>query len=83
MYLHVGGEYTISSRYIIGIFNLESVTSIQKDMIHFLSHMEKEDKVEYISEEIPRTVVVTNEKVYFTPISTLTLKKRIKVSRIL
>ena len=78
MYLHIGGEYTLPSRFIIGIFDLESVSSTQKDMIHFLSHMEKEEKVEYISEEIPRSVVVTNEKIYFTPISTMTLLKRVK-----
>jgi len=78
MYLHIGGEYTLPSRFIIGIFDLESVSSTQKDMIQFMSHMEKEEKVEYISEEIPRSVVVTYEKIYFTPISTMTLLKRVK-----
>ena len=78
MYLHIGGEYTLPCRFIIGIFNLELVTATQKNILHFLSTMEKENRAEYISEEIPRSVVVTSDKVYFTPISSLTLSKRMK-----
>lgn len=78
MYLHIGGEYTLSYRFIVGIINLETLSSTQKDTIHFLSEMEKMDKVEYVSEEIPRSIIVTSEKIYFTPISAATLQKRIK-----
>jgi len=77
MYVHVGGEYSISDRFIIGIFDMESITSKQTDMIRFLAEAEKAGRVEYVSEEIPRSVVVSVDRIYFSPISTATLKKRL------
>jgi len=77
MYVHVGGEYSISDRFIIGIFDMESITSKQTDMIRFLAEAEKAGRVEYVSEEIPRSVVVSVDRIYFSPISTATLKRRL------
>lgn len=77
MYVHVGGEYSISDRFIIGIFDMDSITPKQTDMIRFLAEAEKAGHVEYVSEEIPRSVVVSVDRIYFSPISTATLRKRI------
>lgn len=77
MYVHVGGEYSISDRFIIGIFDMDSITPKQTDMIRFLAEAEKSGHVEYVSEEIPRSVVVSVDRIYFSPISTATLRKRI------
>ena len=77
MYLHIGGEYTLPCRFIIGILNLETVKRTQKDILKFLSSKEKNDKAEFISEEIPRSVVITEDRIYYTPISTITLQKRL------
>jgi len=77
MYVHVGGEYSISDRFIIGIFDMESITPKQTDMIRFLAEAEKAGRVEYVSEEIPRSMVVSVDRIYFSPISTATLKRRL------
>ncbi|MEI8200517.1 MAG: DUF370 domain-containing protein [Eubacteriales bacterium] len=77
MYVHVGGEYSIPDRLIIGIFDMDSITPKQTDMIRFLAEAEKAGHVEYVSEEIPRSVVVSVDRIYFSPISTATLRKRI------
>ena len=78
MYIHIGGEYVLSSRLILGIFNLENVTRKQKDMLQFLSGLEAADKVEYVSSDIPRSVVLTVERAYLSPISSATLRKRME-----
>ena len=77
MYVHVGGEYSISDRFIIGIFDLDSITPQQKDTVHFLSKAEKDGRIEYISEDIPRSVILTLDRVYISPISVATIRKRI------
>lgn len=82
MYVHVGGEYSILDRCIIGIFDMDSITPKQADMIRFLAKEEKAGHVEYVSEEIPRSVVVSDNRVYFSPISTATLKKRMEDSHL-
>ena len=78
LYLHIGGEYTLLCSLIVGIFNLEDIKQNQKDMIQFLSGMEKKDFVEYVSDEVPRSFVMTSERIYFSPISAVTLQKRLK-----
>ena len=78
MYVHIGGEYVVSTRLILGIFNMENIMRKQKDMIQFISGLESCDMVEYVSNEIPRSIVFTVEKAYFSPISTATLYKRME-----
>jgi len=75
MFIHIGEGKVISKKNIIGIFDLET-TSISKKTREFLKSIEKKKVVEYIGYEIPKTYVVTNEKVYITQISSQTLQKR-------
>lgn len=76
IYVHAGGEYTLLIRSIIGIFDMENITRRQKSMIRFLSEAEKQDRVEYVSEEIPKSIIVTRDRVYLSPISIAVLQKR-------
>lgn len=79
MFLHIGERKVLRKKEIVGIFDLEN-TSVSKKTREFLRKSEKEKKVEYLGEEIPRTYVVTKSKekksVYMTQISVQTLIKR-------
>jgi hypothetical protein len=52
---------------------MEKTSKISKQ---FISHAEKEKKIEMIGEEDSKSLVVTINKVYYSPISSSTLKKR-------
>ena len=78
MYVHIGGEYTILSKSIVGLVNLETVPASSTDMNSFLKISEDENILEYVSEEIPRSIVITDERVYVSPLSVSTLYKRIR-----
>jgi len=41
-----------------------------------VAHARKNREVETIGDEEPKSIVVTEEKVYYSPISSSTLKKR-------
>lgn len=75
MFIHIGEGKIVSNKNIIGIFDLET-TSVSKKTREFLKINEKKKNVEYIGYEIPKTYVLTNEKVYITQISSQTLQKR-------
>lgn len=77
MYIHIGGEYTVSDRYIIGIFDFDGTTSEQSETIGFLKHAEEEGRTEMVSPDLPRSFVVTLDRVYITPISAMTLRRRL------
>ncbi len=73
MYLHLGNEFIIDKRKIIGIFDIEntSTSHITKD---FLNKNSK--KIKEISFEEPKSFILTNEKILISNISSTTLKKR-------
>ncbi len=76
MFLHIGKEVSILIRDIVAIINLESVaeSNISQD---FLKTIAEEGFVVSLTEE-PHSFIVTTDKVYLSPISTSTLKKRVK-----
>lgn len=77
MYVHIGGEYTISDRFIVGIFDFDGTTAKASETIEFLKRAEAEDRIEVVSPDIPRSFIVTLERIYVTPISAMTLRRRL------
>jgi hypothetical protein len=77
MYIHIGGEYSVSSRLIVGIFDFEETTQDGSLTRAFLKNAQDTDKIELISSDLPRSFIVTVERVYLSPISAATLRKRI------
>ncbi len=80
-YLHLGGDVIIPAKNIIAIFEMETST-ISKDTREFLKISEDEGFVETISSELPKSFVITynekNTKIYVSPISSVTLQKRVE-----
>lgn len=79
MFLHIGGDYVVSIRNIIAIMDLET-TTISKDTKEFLKIAEEEGFVKSISDEIPKSFIITEvdkkSKIFLSPISSVTLQKR-------
>lgn len=78
MYIHIGGEYTISARYIIGIFDFDSIADSSPDTVNFIKKNEQMGLVELVSPDIPRSVIVMLDKVYISPVSPTTLRQRME-----
>ncbi len=76
MYIHIGGNVSVDVRDIIGIFDIEK-TSVNKDVNVYLSRLQKQGKIHYVSYEMPKSFVVCENKVYITNVSVMTLKKRV------
>jgi hypothetical protein len=75
MYIHLGGEKIIRTSQLVAIFDV-SIEQSSKLSRQFVAQAQKKREVELIGEEEPKSIVVTEEKVYYSPISTSTLKKR-------
>ncbi len=80
MYVHIGGDYSVSDRLILGIFDFDQTTESTPDTINYLYEAEKRDQIEVVSPDLPRSFIVTLERVYVSPISVATLRKRLKSS---
>ncbi len=75
MFIHLGGEKIIRASELIAIFDI-SIEKSSKISKQFIQQALKDKKTEQIGEEDCKSLVVTKSKVYYSPISSTTLKKR-------
>lgn len=79
MFIHIGGDVVIPMKNVIAILDIET-TTLSKDTKDFLRIAEEEGFVEAISEDLPKTFIITEvekkSKIYLSPISSVTLHKR-------
>ncbi len=77
MYLYLGGDIILKSDKIIGIFDMDTST-VNKATRDYLSKAEKEKRTVYVNYELPKSFIVTEDKIYVCPLNTATLLKRSK-----
>ncbi|WP_018754095.1 extracellular matrix regulator RemB [Paenibacillus sanguinis] len=78
MYIHLGGEKVILSSELIAIFDI-TIEKSSKISKQFIQHALKEKNVVRIGEEEAKSIVVTQDEIYYSPISSATLKKKANV----
>lgn len=78
MYLHLGEDTVINSKKVLGIFDMDTST-VNKATRDYLEKAEKENKIIYVNFELPKSFVVTDDKIYVSPLNTSTLLKRTKI----
>ena len=78
MYIHLGRDYVLNDRDVIGIFNLET-TTISPRGREFLNFAQKNGAVVSLSEELPQCSVLADapvDTVYLSELSSTAMKKR-------
>ena len=79
MYIHLGRDYVLNDRDIIGIFNLET-TAISPRGREFLNYAQKNGAVVSLSDELPQSYVLADggvvDTVYLSELSSAVLRRR-------
>ena len=80
MYLHLGQSAVVPYREILGIFDLDNASWAYKTR-EFLERAEREGRAVWLTDDLPRSVVVASgrdgaTRVYFSPLSSATLRSR-------
>lgn len=75
MFVHIGGTTVIQAKEIIAIFNID-VQSTSPVTEQFLQRAKKAGQVEVIDTDETKSVVITENRIFYSPISSLTLKRR-------
>ena len=78
MYLHIGRDYVLHTRDIIGIFNLETTTVSPRGRA-FLDYAQKNKAVVSLSDELPQCYVLADgpvETVYLSELSSAAMRRR-------
>ncbi|RXJ02851.1 DUF370 domain-containing protein [Anaerobacillus alkaliphilus] len=74
MFIHLGGDTVIRSKDVIAILDRQVETS--ETTGEFLDYNGQQNKVEEIAKDMTKSIVITTDKVYLSPISSSTLKRR-------
>ncbi len=61
MYLHIGNGETVRQKDILGIFDMDTAT-VSGVTREFLSRAEKEKRLFYKDDSLPRTFLILNKK---------------------
>lgn len=75
VYIHLGGEKVIRTDELIAIFDI-AIDQASKISKQFVDQASENKQVEIIGDEPPKSLVVSKNKIYYSPISSATLKKR-------
>lgn len=75
MFLHIGSDVTVSLKQVVAILDMKSMQMSEQNQ-GFLQSYQKRHKVTDISKGDPRSIVLTEDQLYLSPISSLTLLKR-------
>lgn len=75
MYLFLGGDVTVRSRDVIGIFDIEEC-SVSRTTADFLNACQKRSQIVNISEDMPKSFIITSDKTYISNVSHNTIRKR-------
>ncbi|MRX74007.1 DUF370 domain-containing protein [Bacillus lacus] len=77
MYIHLGENFILPSKEVVMILDCQSLEDSQIAQ-EFLSKQSKQSVK--LSEMKPKSVVITKGKIYFSPLTSSTLKKRARMS---
>lgn len=75
MFIHIGDDHVIQSKDVIAIIDhtLVSSSTILEEMVF---NQRKAKKVIETEDHKPKSIVITRDVIYFSPLSVFTLKKR-------
>ncbi len=80
MYVNIGGDAFISAQSVSVIVNLETVLPAQKAVTRFIEEEDENNRLQYLTEDIPRTLIIANDRSYISSISSSVLRKRLESS---
>lgn len=79
MYIHLGRDYVLNDRDIIGVFNLETTTTSPRGR-EFLNYAQKNGAVVSLSDELPQCYVLADgavvDTVYLSELSPAAMRRR-------
>lgn len=74
-FLFLGGEVTVRADDVIGIFDIEEC-SVSRTTVDFLNSSARRLQIVNISDDMPKSFIITSDKTYISNVSHNTIRKR-------
>lgn len=77
MFIHIGGDIVVQSKDVVAILNLNRIDRKgKKKNNHLLNKGNNGKQTDLKNDTEIKSIVITDDKIYHSPISSITLKKR-------
>ena len=76
MYIHLGNKKNIREKDIIGIFDMDNAT-MSKVTQKFLNKAQSDGRLETTVDEIPKSIILTKDKIYMSQLAPKSLYGRL------
>ena len=78
MFIHIGNDLSVLKSSITAVVDLETVLPSQKDISEFINREDEQGRLQYVTEEIPKSLVITDDKTYVCSLSAGLILNRLK-----
>ncbi len=78
MYVNIGGDIFVPSGCVNAVVNLETILPSRRTVTDFIESEDDNNRLQYLTEDIPRTLIVTDTKSYISSISSSVLQRRLE-----
>ncbi len=75
MYINIGEEFVLKDKDIVAVFDMDKAT-VGKITRDYLNDAQKNGKIIYAGYDLPKSFIVTKDKIYISPLNTATILKR-------
>jgi len=76
VFIHIGGDIVVRAKEVVAIIDISNQENFTKKAKSFIQQMEKTHCFIRISSTEVKSIVITSNEIYYSPISSVTLKKR-------
>ena len=80
MYVYIGGDIFVPAGSVSAIVNLETVLPSTRSVTDLIEAEDDNNRLQYLTEDIPRTLILTDSRSYISSISSQILQKRLENS---
>lgn len=76
MFIHIGGDIVVQSKDVVAILNLNRIDRNAKKNNQLVNKGNNGKQADLKNDTEIKSIVITNDRIYYSPISSITLKKR-------
>ncbi|MBQ6018034.1 MAG: DUF370 domain-containing protein [Clostridiales bacterium] len=80
MFIHIGNDLSVLKSSVTAVVDLETVLPTQKDVSEFINSEDEQGRLQYVTEDIPKSLVITDNKTYVCSLSSSLLLNRLTSS---
>jgi len=78
VFIHIGNDLSVLKSSVTAIVCLETVLPSQKDVADFINREDELGRLQYVTDDIPKSLVITDDKTYVCSLSSNLLLNRLK-----